>query len=179
MNLAALQHTVKAAQALADDCRIIVLGSASLLASFPELGRQDSALASTYDAGLCPQPYDEATANMLSESLGESHAFHLRHGYHADIMRDSILETLPPGWDERLVSVPGCANAFAIDPHDLAAVKLMVARLKDLTLLRHLHTAGMLDPALVGRRLASIAKSENHLIRSSCAYTEIFHRHLP
>ena len=64
MNLQALQHLAKAAQALADDCQIIVLGSASLLACFPGLGLPEGPLASTYDADLCPQPFDEETGKM-------------------------------------------------------------------------------------------------------------------
>ncbi|MES2469426.1 MAG: hypothetical protein V4675_19125 [Verrucomicrobiota bacterium] len=38
MNLESLQHLVRSVHALAEDCAVIVLGSASLLASFPELG---------------------------------------------------------------------------------------------------------------------------------------------
>lgn len=68
---------------------------------------------------------------MLDEALGETRAYYLRHGYHADILRDSILETLPSGWRDRLVPIPGCDAAHALDPHDLAAVKLLVGRPKD------------------------------------------------
>ncbi len=116
---------------------------------------------------------------MLNEALGESHAFHIRNGYHADILRDSIFETLPLGWDERLIPVPDCDNAFAVDPHDLAAVKLMVARPKDLALLRHLHVTGKLDPVLTAQRLDTIPKSEKSLIRSAEAYSYVFDRPLP
>jgi hypothetical protein len=70
MNLEALQHLLRSATALAEDCEILILGSASLLASFPELGHPDAPLASTYDADICPQPYDEITAVMLDEALG-------------------------------------------------------------------------------------------------------------
>ncbi len=176
MNLQALQHLSKAAQSLADDCRIIVLGSASLLASFPDLGRRDGPLASTFDADLCPQPFDETTGRMLEEALGASHAFHLRHGYHADILRDDIFETLPPGWIERLVAVPGCTNVFAIDPHDLAAVKLMIARPKDLELLKLLHANAMIRPELARQRLDSIAKSDRYIMLSGNAFDQVFCR---
>lgn len=153
MNLRALQHLAKAAQALADDCQILVFGSASLLASFSELGHASGPLASTFDADICPQPFDEPTGKMLEEALGEAHSFHSRHGYHADILRDSVLETLPTGWRERLVPVPDCANVLALEPHDLAAVKLLVARPKDLALLRILHDSGLLQAATVRERL--------------------------
>ena len=153
MTLAALQHIIRAAQALAEDRDILVLGSASLLASFPQLGNADSPLAATYDADLCPDPFDELTGTMLDEALGENRAYYLRHGYHADILRDTILETLPAGWRERLVSVPGCTAAHALEPHDLAVVKLLVGRPKDISLLVHLHSAGLIEAEVVRARL--------------------------
>ena len=153
MNLSALQHIIRSAQALAEDRDILVLGSASLLASFPQLGNADSPLAATYDADLCPDPFDELTGTMLDEALGENRAYYLRHGYHADILRDTVLETLPAGWRERLVSVPGCTAAHALEPHDLAAVKLLVGRPKDISLLVHLHSAGLIEAEVVRARL--------------------------
>lgn len=153
MNLAALQHLIRSAHALAEEVPLLVLGSASLLASYPELGDPQGPLASTYDADLCPDPFDELTAIMLDEALGENRAYFRIHGYHADILRDSILETLPIGWRERLVPVPETQAALALDPHDLAAVKLLVGRTKDLALIRELHSAGQLNPALVRERI--------------------------
>jgi hypothetical protein len=153
MTLAALQHLIRAATALAADRNFLVLGSASLLASFPELGQSSSALASTYDADLCPEPFDELTGMMLEEALGENRAYYRRHGYHADVLRDSILETLPLGWRGRLVTVPECPSALALDPHDLAAVKLLVGRPKDLALIRLLHAGGHIDAAEVRSRI--------------------------
>lgn len=153
MTLSALQHIIRAAQALAEDRAILVLGSASLLASFPELGNPESPLAATYDADLCPDPFDELTGTMLDEALGENRAYYLRHGYHADILRDTILETLPAGWRERLVSVPGCSGAHALEPYDLVAVKLLVGRTKDISLLVDLRAAGLVDAQVVRTRL--------------------------
>ncbi len=153
MTLSALQHIIRAAQALAEDREFLVLGSASLLASFPELGDTESPLAATYDADLCPDPFDELTGTMLDEALGENRAYYLRHGYHADILRDTILQTLPAGWRERLISVPDCNAAHALEPHDLAAVKLLVGRPKDLALLAYLHAASLVDAEMVRERL--------------------------
>lgn len=65
MTLAALQHLIRAADALAEDRSFLVLGSASLLASFPKLGEASSPLASTYDADLCPVPFDELTPRLF------------------------------------------------------------------------------------------------------------------
>lgn len=174
MNLGSLQHLMRSVRTLATDCQVIVLGSASLLASFPELGEGSEPLAVTYDADLCPQPFDETTALMIHESLGESGAFHLRHGYHADVLRDSIFETLPPGWRERLVPVPGCDGAMALEPHDLAATKLLVGRAKDIALVRHLAVSGRVSRQMVEQRLDAIPKAERLIFTSSQALQQAF-----
>jgi hypothetical protein len=174
VNLAALQHLLRSAQALAEDCEIIVLGSASLLASFPFLGDDAGPLASTYDADLCPSPFDETTAVMLSQALGESQAFHLRHGYHADILRPAIFETLPSGWRDRVVRVPGCDFASALEPNDLAVVKMLVARGKDINLVRVLNGVGFLDGKVVADRLRQMELDEKLIRRSSAAWQQAF-----
>lgn len=174
MTLTALQHLIRAAQALAENRHILVLGSASLLASFPELSAPDSPLASTYDADLCPEPFDELTGRMLDEALGESRAYYQLHGYHADILRDSIFETFPAGWRDRLVAVPGTANAHALAPQDLAAIKLLIGRPKDLTLVQSLYAAGHLQPDLVRQSLDAITKSDRDLVRCSQNFRGIF-----
>lgn len=156
MTLVALQHLLRSAVALADDRQFLVLGSAALLASLPELGEGEGLLASTYDADLCPDPFDELTAVMLDEALGEDRAYFRKHGYHAHILRDSILQTLPAGWRGRLVDVPGCPDAHALDPHDLTAVKLLVGRPKDLALVRQLLASGRLDPRILRERTEAL-----------------------
>jgi hypothetical protein len=174
MTLGSLQHLVRSVRTLAEDCQVIVLGSASLLASFPELGDGAEPLAATYDADLCPQPFDENTALMIHEALGESGAFHLRHGYHVDVLRDSIFDTLPHGWRERLVPVPGCDGASALEPHDLAATKLLVGRAKDIALVRHLGITERLSRSTVEQRLDSIPKAERLIITSGQALQQAF-----
>jgi hypothetical protein len=144
----------------------MVLGSASLLVSFPELGAADQPLASTYDADICPEPFDELTGVMLNEALGENRAYYQRHGYHADILRSPIFDSLPVDWRERVVPVPGMLVARAIDPHDLAAVKMVVGRPKDLSLVRVLVRAGKIDVGILAERLAKIRTDDRALARS-------------
>jgi hypothetical protein len=156
MTLTALKHLLHSATALAADRRFFVLGSASLLASFPELGDEDSLLSATYDADLCPDPFDELTGTMLDEALGENRAYFRRHGYHADILRDSILDTLPRGWQDRVVAIADCPAAFALEANDLAAVKLLVGRPKDLSLVRQLHESGRIAAETVRERIDAL-----------------------
>jgi len=85
-------------------------------------------------------------AAILGEAVGQQSLFAKRHGYYADILRPSIAETLPAGWESRLHPVAGYDNVFSLDVYDLALVKLMVGRQKDLDLLRALLKLGILDP---------------------------------
>lgn len=111
---------------------------------------------------------------MLDEALGENRAYYLRHGYHADILRDTILETLPKDWRERLVAVPGCTGAHALEPHDLAAVKLLVGRPKDLALVGHLHAAGLIDAEVVRTRLGLLDIPVELVPRLQANFRDIF-----
>src|SRR5438445_9372344 len=82
---------------------------------------------------------------MLKEAVGHESAFEQRHGYYADILRPTIMETLPAGWELRLHRVPDYGNVFALDAYDLALVKLVVGREKDLELLRGLLRLGIIE----------------------------------
>ncbi len=157
MNLEALKHIIRSAQTLAEDKTIIVLGSASLLAHYPELGDPGKLLSTTYDADILADPFDELTSIMLNEALGEDRAYYRIHGYHADILRDSIADTLPSGWRDRLTPIPGAEFAYAIDPYDLAAVKLLVGRDKDIKLVDLLRDASLINRDKLLERIESLA----------------------
>jgi hypothetical protein len=176
MTLVALQHLVRSAQTLAEDCHMLICGSASLLASFPDLGGPAGPLTSTFDADICPEPFDELTGRMLDEALGEKRAYCQRHGYHADILRDSITQTFPAGWRDRLIPVPDVENAHALDPHDLAAIKILVGRPKDLALVSNLNASLRLDGQVVEKRLYSISMSEAQMVRASVNFRAVFDR---
>lgn len=136
MRLPFLAHLLNSVSALARPRRIVVLGSSSLLPKHPELGEPGQPLEISLDADFLLEPVDQTIADMLKDAVGHESLFEQRYGYYADILRPVIAETLPAGWESRLHPVPGYENVFALDPYDLAVVKLMVGREKDLDLLR-------------------------------------------
>ena len=138
MQLPALIHLLESARAIGRCDRIIVFGSSALLASFPELGDAGRPLELSYDADLFVEPCDPQLAAVLHEALGDGSLFAQRSGYHADVLRPEILADLPPGWERRLVPLPGIPNASALSPADLVILKLQAGRAKDLDLCRHL-----------------------------------------
>lgn len=146
MRLDSLEHIATSVLSMTGGERVIVFGSASLLASFPELGeQQDSPLKATYDADLIPFPFEEEIGLMLDEAFGEDRTFHQYFGYHADIVRPSVTETFPLGWDDRLIPLNSNDKILCLDPHDLAAVKCVIGRPKDHTQLSYLIRLNLLD----------------------------------
>ena len=154
MRLQALTHLAAAAQALVGgESSILILGSSSLLASFPQLGNARQPLETSYAADLLVEPYDVQAGKLLYEAIGENSVFHGRTGYYADIMLSAATDTFPRGWKKRLLPLPNSQNAFCLDPQDLAAIKLQVGRPKDLELCTALLATGRLHPDLVRKRL--------------------------
>lgn len=166
MRLCSLNHLL-GELLLREKCdRIVVLGSASLLAHFPEIGEQGFPLETTCDADFLLQPVNKEIALRLASELGINAAFHSEHGYHADILHPTIVESLPPGWESRLVAMKGFENVYALDPYDLAAVKVVVGREKDLSLVRGLLGLGKISADQLRERLHAMPLGEKEMFRA-------------
>ncbi|MFZ4775371.1 MAG: DUF6036 family nucleotidyltransferase [Terrimicrobiaceae bacterium] len=156
---------IESARALAESRKVIVLGSASILASFPELGDQ-GLLETTYDGDLLLEPINKDIAAFLTEALGHGSLFRAEKGYHADFLHPSIVQSLPPRWEERLVVMEGFENVFALDPYDLAAVKVVVGREKDLALVRGLLDLKKITPEKLRERFHEMPLGEKEMFRA-------------
>ncbi|MFM8984102.1 MAG: hypothetical protein ACKOLA_14675 [Spartobacteria bacterium] len=172
MLIQSLEHLAQSALALAQSRKIYVLGSSSILASFPELG-EAGLLDNTFDADFLIDPVNKGVFELLKEAIGEGSLFEKEKGYYADILHPSIVETLPPGWDARLVGVSGFENVFALQPLDLAAVKIVVGREKDLALVRRLLELGKIRAEDLRARWSSMALGERELFRSGRNFAEV------
>ena len=173
MRLSALKHLIEATQALGHPQRIRVLGSSALLASFPELGEPGQPLEISFDADLLIEPCDPQLAAMLHEAVGEGSLFAQRTGYHADFLRPDIIETLAAGWVSAVVRLEGLANASALAPVDVAAVKIRIGRPKDLQLCRHLIAGGLVAPAAIRARLDAMTLMESDIVRVFARLREV------
>ena len=164
MRLSALKHLIAAVQGVAASERIRVLGSSALLARFPELGEANGPLEKTFDADLVIEPCDEQLAAVLHEAVGEGSLFAQRTGYHADILRQEILTTLPPGWDSRLVMLDAARDVTALSPEDLMVVKLRAGRPKDLALCRDLVERKLVTTNALRQRLDATPLDEHEIV---------------
>ena len=74
-----LEHIVRAAGAIADEQKILVLGSQSILGSFPQPPEK---LTVSREADVCPLR-DPSKADLISGAIGEISQFDSTFGYYA------------------------------------------------------------------------------------------------
>ena len=166
MYLRALKQVAQAALHLSGSERIIVVGSASLMATFGELGGPGQLLEKTLDADLVLDPDDEELARLVYEAMGPGERFEDRFGCHVDVLRAEFGDSLPPGWKDRLVPLADCENIWCLEPHDLAVAKLFACRPKDLMVLSALLATGRLDAGTVRERLRQTPMREALIVRT-------------
>lgn len=164
MRLPFLKHLLDSVLVLARPRRVVVVGSSSLLPEHPMLGDKGQPVELSLDADFLIDPVDQLVADMLKDAIGSESVFEQRNGYYADILRPIMAETLPAGWETRLHPVSGYDNVFALDAYDLAVVKLMVGRPKDLDLLRALLRLGIIEPARLRQHYQATPLGERETI---------------
>lgn len=173
MQLQALSHMAAAASALVPDLKIIVFGSASAFATFPELPQVTSIYENTNDADFIIDPWSDELAQMLSKCLGKNSPFFEMFGYYADIVRPAAFDNFPPDFRDRLVPLEGCPRVFALDPHDMAVAKLFAGRPKDIRLLSFLLATNRLDEAKVRKLLWDTPMEEKWIVRTHAVLDQV------
>lgn len=124
MEISTLTHLLRSVRESASDRKIIVFGSSSLFASFPDVDPELLGTAITLDADFFIDPDDQTLREKLEANFGENHAFHNATGHYGDFVDLRLSESFPEGWRERLVPVPGFQNVFALEPVDMAVTKV-------------------------------------------------------
>ena len=165
MHLRSLIHLLEAVQALVHPGSITVLGSSSLLAFDAALGNPGEPLELSLDADLLLAPCTERMASILHEAVGEGSLFHKEFGVFADLLRPDIMETLPAGWKERTIPLPGFETARCLHITDLAMVKLALGRDKDMHLLRQLLSKKLLTLDALREHYTMLELDEHRLFQ--------------
>lgn len=125
-----LEHIIRAAAAVTNSNEIMVVGSQSILGSFPDAPAEllRSQAADVYPV-LAPE-----LSEVIEGSLGADSPFARQFGYFADGVGPETA-ALPAGWESRLVRVQGPGTegkvGYCLEPHDLAASKAIAGREKD------------------------------------------------
>jgi hypothetical protein len=154
---AELSHIIRAAARILNDSNIVVIGSQSIIAAYPE-GTLPPALLMSIEAELLPRGGDD-DADLIDGAIGEGSSFHEEFGVYGQGVG---LETavLPLGWRDRLVPLIDASTGaigWCLEPHDLCAAKLVAGREKDLDFVEAAVVHHLVDALLVAERLSSVA----------------------
>lgn len=147
-----LEHLIRAAGAITGADDIIVIGSQSILGTRPD-APESLLLSREADLFTLRDPKD---ADLIDGSIREGSPFHETFGYYAQgVWLDTA--TLPDGWQRRLVEIRNAntrqVRGLCLEPHDLAASKLVVGREKDRVFLSEMALHGLVNNKVLLRRI--------------------------
>lgn len=158
-----LEHIIRAAGDVLSEPEVIIVGSQSILASFPD-DELPAEAARSIEADVLP--VDDPTgakADTIEGALGEFSPFDEQFGIHADGVSETT-SILPEGWRERLIPYRNRnTNGFTglcLERHDLCVAKLAANREKDREFVAALLRSGLVDADLVLHRMRSAAIRE-------------------
>ncbi len=148
-----LEHIIRAAAGTANVRDVVVIGSQSILGSYPDAPPE---LTQSMEADVFPKDAPER-AIVIDGAIGEESLFHQTFGYYAHGVGETTA-ILPDGWRDRLVKVESASTAGAVgwclEVHDLAVSKLVAGREKDLDFVRAMIRANLASTEQIGNRLA-------------------------
>lgn len=149
-----LEHIIRAAAAITGEREFVIIGAAAILGSHPF---PPPALLQTIEADIFPLRRPEL-AELLND-IGELSSFHDHfHVYAHGVGPETAV--LPAGWQNRFVTIQNHNTNQAIgcclDPHDLAASKLVAGREKDLAFIETMLRHAFIDAATLRQRIAAL-----------------------
>lgn len=156
-----LAHIIRAATRVANDGRILIVGSQAILATFDEHELPPEATVSV-EADVAFLDDDDDKADRVEGAIGEASQFHQSFGYYGQGV-GLTTAVLPAGWESRLVPFEwgdtGGAEAVCLDAHDLVLAKLVAGREKDLGFADALLERKKVDAELLLRRIEDLPVS--------------------
>jgi hypothetical protein len=125
-----LEHLIRAAAAITNQYEMVIIGSQSILGSWPHAPQT---LLASMEADMYPLDRPDL-ADLIDGAIGELSPFDDTFGYYAQGVGPETA-ILPIGWEQRLVSIQNQNTdlkiGYCLEPHDLAASKLAAGRDKD------------------------------------------------
>ncbi len=150
-----LEHIIRAAAGTADVRDIVVIGSQSVLGTYPDA---PSELTESVEADVFPKDAPDR-AIVIDGAIGEESLFHQTFGYYAHGVGETTA-ILPDGWRDRLVKVETAATmgaaGWCLEVNDLAVSKLIAGREKDLNFVAALIRRKLASPEVIRDRVRQI-----------------------
>ncbi len=163
MKRADLEHVIRAAGSIANVRELIIIGSQSILATFPDPPPE---LTVSLEADLYPADAPEK-ADLIDGSIGEKSPFHETFGYYAHGVRPETA-TVPSGWKARLVPIrnqnTNDITGRCLSVPDLVISKLAAGRPKDFDFVRAAFRHKLLEEADLRPLLAELDSATAQLV---------------
>lgn len=155
MTIEQLKHAIRAACNVSGDHEVLIFGSQAILGAFPDAPED---LLTSLEVDLQPKNKPEST-DAVDGPLGELSAFHQTHGFYVHSYPIAQI-ALPSHWEDRVIRVVDDIGTqrfvgLCLEPHDLAASKLIADREKDRDYVRTLIVEHLIDPVELIKRLES------------------------
>jgi len=154
-----IEHLIRAAGAITESDEIVVIGSQSILGTYPQA---PEALLQSREADLIPIKHPER-ADLIDGVIGELSPFDETFGYYADGV-DKTTAILPDGWETRLVKIANDNTndivGLCLEPHDLMVSKLYAGREKDIDFVSVAIDANIVDIDLIRSRITGIPNDD-------------------
>lgn len=154
-----LAHVLRTVSRLTGDPEVLVIGSQSILGSYPEDQLPPEATGSMeVDTAFRSDP-DGAKSDLVDVNIGELSEFHDEFGYYPHGVSVST-GVFPAGWENRLVTFetprtkPG--RGLCLEPHDCILAKLVRFDEKDQDFAYALVKAGLVDLGILEHRAGSL-----------------------
>jgi hypothetical protein len=154
-----LAHVLRAVSRLTGDRDVLVIGSQSILGSYPESQLPPEATGSMeVDTAFFSDP-EETKSDIVDVNIGELSDFHNEFGYYP---QGVSIETavLPAGWRDRLViyetDSTESARGLCLEPHDCVLAKLVRFDEKDQQFGAALVNAGLIDLNILDERVGTL-----------------------
>lgn len=173
MDRSSLSLIIETVRRVAPEVSLIIFGSTSALATWPDLPEHVDTYLQTRDTDLILNPWEDQIAWLLHRTVGRLSVFDQEHGFYADIISPAAFSNFPQDFRDRLVPLPGCPNVQALDPHDMTVAKLFAGRPKDLQLISILLATGRLDEAKVRRLLWNMKMEEKWIVKTNRFLDEV------
>jgi hypothetical protein len=167
MNLAQLEHVLRAAGAITGARRFIILGSQAILAATPNPPLE---LTVSMEVDTYPEDAPEK-ADLVDGTIGELSPFHETYGYYAHGVGPETA-VLPRGWRGRVLSIESPATqgiqGLCLAPVDLAISKLVAGREKDRAFVRVMLRQGLVTKTQIDQILGELTPEQADLVRRAC-----------
>ena len=143
-----LEHVIRAAGSIAEEDRIVIIGSQAILGAFPHA---PDSLRASMEADTFPENSPEK-ADIIDGCIGELSPFHETYGYYAHGVTPEAA-ILPQNWRTRLVTIASPATkgytGLCLSPADLAVSKLLAGRDKDITFVQTMLSENLVEPETI------------------------------